>query len=259
MYRGVILVGADDQRRTANLPDAFADAPTDNGIEAGKISAFVILRPTLGHRVPEVCLVGPGKQAGGQGLADGVKAQGPGHGPALGPPDPVAAGAALDLRCAIDDAQAAQHFRVIDGELEPHHAAHGQPHQMHRAGLQVFQQGQQVGAETCDAVALTRLVGAAVAADVHQDHPVVAGKGWHLHFPIQATGAQAVQQHQRIALAIFLVVQRATFVFEISHGRNSCQAWAGAAKGTSSGAVSKLRSNSMRICVAGPRGLSLLE
>lgn len=34
--------------------------------------------------------------------------------------------------------------------------------------------------------------------------------------------------------------------------------WAGAAKGTSNGAVSKLRSRSMRICVAGPRDFSLL-
>ncbi|MNF03984.1 hypothetical protein D3C80_2034020 [compost metagenome] len=34
LYRGVILVGADDQGRTADLPDAFADAPTDNGVEA---------------------------------------------------------------------------------------------------------------------------------------------------------------------------------------------------------------------------------
>ncbi|MNH31191.1 hypothetical protein D3C79_915290 [compost metagenome] len=130
---------------------------------------------------------------------------------------------------------------------------------MHRAGLQLLEQGQQVGAEAGDAVALARLVGAAVATDVHEDHPVVVGKRRHLHLPVQAAGAQAVQQHQRLALAVFLVVQRATFMFEVGHRRDSCQAWAGAAKGTSSGAVSKLRSNSTRICVAGPRGLSLFE
>ncbi|MNR40258.1 hypothetical protein D3C85_1585320 [compost metagenome] len=98
-----------------------------------------------------------------------------------------------------------------------------------------------------------------MATDVHQDHPVVTGKCRHLHLPVLTAGAQAMEQYQRIALAVFLVVQRTTFMFEIGHGHDSCQAWAGAAKGTSSGAVSKLRSNSIRICVAGPKGLSLLE
>ncbi|MNE08934.1 hypothetical protein D3C80_1015980 [compost metagenome] len=148
---------------------------------------------------------------------------------------------------------------MINGELKADHAAHGQADQVYRSSLQLFEQGQQVGAETLNAIAFARLVGAAVTADVHEDHPVVTGKCRHLHFPVLATRPQPMQQHQGFTLAIFLVVQRATFMFEIGHGRDSCQAWAGAAKGTSKGAVSKLRSNSIRICVAGPKGLSLLE
>ncbi|MNI73316.1 hypothetical protein D3C73_1293170 [compost metagenome] len=123
----------------------------------------------------------------------------------------------------------------------------------------MLDQGDQVGAEPGDAVALAGFVRTPVTAYVRHDHPITGRECRNLFFPVQGTGTQTVDQQQWNAVAIFLIVQVATFMFEIGHRFTPCQACSGAANGASSGAVSKLRSRSMRICVAGPSGLSLFE
>jgi hypothetical protein len=114
-------------------------------------------------------------------------------------------------------AQAAQQGWLVHGGLKADHAAHRQPDQVHRRQVQVLEQGDQVGAEAGDAVAFVGFVGAAVAAHIGDDDPVMLGQRRDLVFPVLATGAQPMDQHERVALAVFLIVQRASIVFEIGH------------------------------------------
>ena len=220
---------------------------------------FVVFCPALGHFLSQVSLFGFGEQLAAQGRADGAQTEDAHQAPALEPLPVIVAAAQFDLGRAVDDAQAFEQLRLIHGQLKTDHAAHGQAHVMSGAEVQVFNQGDQVGAEPGDAVALAGFVGATVAAYIRHDHPVAGRQRRDLLFPVQGAGTQPVDQQQRRAVAIFLIVQVATFVFEIGHAYTPCQACSGAAKGASSGAVSKVRSSSMRICVAGPKGLSLFE
>ncbi|MNY26051.1 hypothetical protein D3C86_1598770 [compost metagenome] len=179
--------------------------------------------------------------------------------PALEPLPVVIAAAQLDLGRAVDDAQALEQLRLIHAQLEADHAAHGQADIVCRTEIEVLDQCNQVSAESGNAVALPGFVRTAVTAHIRDDHPVAGGKCRDLFFPVQRAGTETVDQQQRYAVAIFLIVQVATFVFEIGHAYTPCQACSGAANGASSGAVSNVRSSSMRICVAGPSGLSLFE
>ncbi|MDT4871388.1 hypothetical protein FQZ97_1065150 [compost metagenome] len=124
----------------------------------------------------------------------------------------------LHLGTTVDDGQAAQQLGVIDAQLEADHAAHADADQVHIDQAQVFDQRGHVLGEGGDVVALAGLVGAAVAAYVDDDDPVVGGEDGDLVFPIPGTGTQAVDQHHRHAVSVVLVVQLTAVVLEIGHG-----------------------------------------
>ncbi len=131
---------------------------------------------------------------------------------------PVIVGAAhLDLGRAVDDAQALDPRRFVHRQLKRDHAAHGQAHHVRGGQVQVFDQGDQVEGETLDAVALPGFIGTPMATHIHHDQAVMPGQHRNLQFPILAAGAQAVDQNQRGAVTIFLVMQAAPFMFEPGH------------------------------------------
>ena len=124
-HGGVVMVGADDQGWTGNSRQLFLHAPAHNGVEAGEISTFVVSCPALGHLAAQVGLLRFGEQPIAQGLADGAQAEHTGQGPAFGPLPIVIGTAHLDLRRAVDDAQALDPPGFIHRQLEGDHAAHG--------------------------------------------------------------------------------------------------------------------------------------
>lgn len=83
--------------------------------------------------------------------------------------------------------------------------------------VQVFDQGEQVEGKALDTVALSRFVGAPMAAYIHHDQAVMPGQHRDLQLPILAAGAQAMDQDQRRAVTVFLVMQVAAFVVEPGH------------------------------------------
>ncbi len=89
---------------------------------------------------------------------------------------------------------------------------------MGRWQVEVFDQGDQVEGKPFDAVALPGFVRATMAAHVNHDQAVVPGEYRYLQFPILAAGAQAVNQDQGVAMAVFLVMQAAAFMIEPGHG-----------------------------------------
>ncbi|GGJ36165.1 hypothetical protein GCM10009085_32460 [Pseudomonas avellanae] len=78
---------------------------------------------------------------------------------------------------------------------------------MHRPQPKVLNQRFDVIAHGFNAIALVRLVGAAMTAHVHDHDAVVAGQHRNLVLPVLTAGTQAVQQQNRLALAILFVVQ----------------------------------------------------
>ena len=89
---------------------------------------------------------------------------------------------------------------------------------MGRWQVEVFDQRDQVEGKPLDAVALPGFGRATMAAHVNHDQVVVSGEYRYLQFPILAAGAQAVDQDQRVAMAIFFVMQAAAFMVEPGHG-----------------------------------------
>ena len=212
------MVGADDQGWTGDSAESFLYAPAHNGIEAGEVSTFVVSCPAFAHFAPQVGLCGFGEQPVAECLADGIQAEHAGQAPALGPLPIVIGAAHLDLGRAVDDTQALEQLRLVDRQLKGDHPAHRQADHMGSGQLQVFDQRHQVCGKAGDAVALPGFVGAPVTAHIQQHQAVMSGQHGDLQFPILATGAQAVDQDQWHAVAIFLVMQGATFMFEIGHG-----------------------------------------
>ncbi|MNF55191.1 hypothetical protein D3C84_366450 [compost metagenome] len=66
-----------------------------------------------------------------------------------------------------------------------------------------------------------------MAAHIGDDDPIVSGQHRDLVFPVLAAGAEPVNQDERFALAIFLIVQRASIVFEKGHGTYLSGLWWG--------------------------------
>src|SRR5262245_27023009 len=72
---------------------------------------------------------------------------------------------------------------------------------------QLPQQASQVGGELRNLIGPSRLVRAAMAAQVEVDDLITLGKLRHLRLPVAGAGAQAVDQHDGLAEAAGFVVK----------------------------------------------------
>ena len=66
--------------------------------------------------------------------------------------------------------------------------------------VEVLEQGDHVVDELRQGVGVVRRTRSTGAAVVEADHPVVFAQGWDLETPILLVGAEAADEHQRLAL-----------------------------------------------------------
>ena len=192
--RRVVAVGGDHQGRAVDACQTLTHTPADDGIQAGKVGALVVLRPALFDLAPQIGLFRFGEEQFAQRLGDGVEAEQARQQPALADFHTVAQRVGFDLGPAVDDGQTLQQLRPVDAELEADHAAHADADQMHLAQSQVLDQRRHIGGEGGDPVALARLVGLAVAAHIQGNHPVVLTQHGSLVLPVADARTQAVNQ-----------------------------------------------------------------
>jgi hypothetical protein len=103
----------------------------------------------------------------------------------------------------------AEHVGVVAAEAHDGHATHGVAHHHGVAQVEHLQQGGQVGGQAGQAQAEGAHLRPAVAAQVHRDHAVAVGELVELRGPHVVAEGDAVQQHQRAALALLGVVDGA--------------------------------------------------